>query len=385
MASTPPPGTGLPDHNRGPEILAVCGALTAISFLFIVMRLYVRIRITKNAWWDDWLVFSAWVVVFAEMMLFIPEVRYGAGRHAAYIDPPSNISKGLKLNFITQPMCILSITLIKAGIGLFLLRLTPSVVYRRIIQTTVGLTCAVNFAYIVILFNQCKPLPVLWGEGTGKCMSGADLRFATFFNASFGVVTDLVLAFIPIPMLFKLRVNWKLRVAVCCILSLGIFATSAAFVKIYFTNDFGKQGDFLWDSTDLTIWTTVEICVAVIASSIPCLKALFKGTLQDSSYDNTYPLQGRSGYIQQGSNKHTHPGRSKSGEPDFELYPGTKQPGVSITSSRQDKLDPDNISEESFLPSQSANMDVDGGIRRTTQVSVRFNTLGNLRTVDDRV
>lgn len=82
------------------------------------------------------------------MMLFIPEVYYGAGRHAAYIQPPSNISKGLKLNFVTQPLCMLAITLVKVSIGLFLLRLTPTVIYRRIIQVTMALTCAVNFAYI---------------------------------------------------------------------------------------------------------------------------------------------------------------------------------------------------------------------------------------------
>ena len=39
---------------------------------------------------------------------------------------------------------------------------------------------------------------------------------------AFGVVTDLVLALMPIPMLYKLQVNWKVKVALCCILSLGL-------------------------------------------------------------------------------------------------------------------------------------------------------------------
>lgn len=41
-------------------------------------------------------------------------------------------------------------------------------------------------------------------------------------RSAFGVLTDLVLALMPIPMLYKLQVNWKVKVALCCILSLGL-------------------------------------------------------------------------------------------------------------------------------------------------------------------
>lgn len=60
-AMPPPPGTGMPDVNRGPEILIVCGILTAISFLFLVVRYYVRISMTKDVAWDDWTCLISWV------------------------------------------------------------------------------------------------------------------------------------------------------------------------------------------------------------------------------------------------------------------------------------------------------------------------------------
>jgi hypothetical protein len=171
MADLLPPGTGLPDDNRGPEILAVCGSLTGIAFGFTAVRFFVRIKMTKNVGWDDWFCLFSWVccfllsiicslhyvtycseplklVVFIEMMLFIPEVKYGAGRHVAYIDPPSNISKGLKINFVTQPLCLLAVNLIKVSIGLFLLRLTPSIIFTRIIKGTIVFTCLACAAHI---------------------------------------------------------------------------------------------------------------------------------------------------------------------------------------------------------------------------------------------
>lgn len=32
-------------------------------------------------------------------------------------------------------------------------------------------------------------------------------------------------------------------------------ATAAAIIKLSFLPNYGKTGDFLWDSTDITIWT----------------------------------------------------------------------------------------------------------------------------------
>ena len=150
--------------------------------------------------------------------------------------------------------------------------------------------------------------------------------------------------------------------------------------------NYGKYGDFLYDSTDLTIWTTVETCVGIVAACFPCLKPLFKAMLRGSSYVNTYGAKSHNGYKQHGS-KHNATGGSKSVEHDgqqFELYGAGRNGGVTITSGlRKDKLDPDNISEESFLPMQ--NLDGENGIRKTLQVSVHSDKAYPPRNVEDRV
>jgi hypothetical protein len=71
--------------------------------------------------------------MFAEMMVIIPQVQLGAGRHYQYIKPESNITKGLHLNFVTQPLCLIGLCLTKISVGLFLLRITPSKRFRYFI------------------------------------------------------------------------------------------------------------------------------------------------------------------------------------------------------------------------------------------------------------
>ncbi|KAK2751199.1 integral membrane family protein [Colletotrichum kahawae] len=93
-----------PDINRGPEILATCGSLVGISVVIVMMRMYVRARIVRLVGWDDWCIVAATVVIFAEMMVILPEVEYGGGRHVQYIEPKENVVIGLHYNFVTQPL-----------------------------------------------------------------------------------------------------------------------------------------------------------------------------------------------------------------------------------------------------------------------------------------
>lgn len=78
--------------------------------------------------------------MFVEMMIIIPEVRLGAGRHVQYIQPPENVVKGLHLNFVTQPLCLIALCLTKVSVGLFLLRLTPSIKFRYFVIGTIIFT-----------------------------------------------------------------------------------------------------------------------------------------------------------------------------------------------------------------------------------------------------
>lgn len=136
MTTTPPP----PDVDRGPQILAICGSMTGLAVLFVLLRLFVRVRIVRSTGWDDYFMVAAAAVLLVEMMVIVPEVWYGAGRHVEYIQPPSHVVTGLHLNFVTQPLCLVGLCLTKVSVGLFLLRLTPSRRFRVFIWGVIVVT-----------------------------------------------------------------------------------------------------------------------------------------------------------------------------------------------------------------------------------------------------
>ena len=57
-APAPPPDA---EGNRSRELLTVTWIFCALSSLVVGLRLYVRVRMTRNLWWDDWVMFFTMV------------------------------------------------------------------------------------------------------------------------------------------------------------------------------------------------------------------------------------------------------------------------------------------------------------------------------------
>lgn len=118
---------------------------------------------------------AAAVVLLAEVLVIVPEVHYGAGRHVAAIPPrhASKVATGLRLNFVTQQLCLVGLCLTKVNVGLFLLRLTPSLKFRVFIWGVIWVTvlsATWNFCEFMYLF-----FVFLWGfrkcdSKTGECI-----------------------------------------------------------------------------------------------------------------------------------------------------------------------------------------------------------------------
>ena len=53
------------DLNRAAEIYGFTWSLEIISLFFVVSRMYSRIKLTRNVWWDDWLVCIAFVGLYS--------------------------------------------------------------------------------------------------------------------------------------------------------------------------------------------------------------------------------------------------------------------------------------------------------------------------------
>ncbi|KAL5411474.1 hypothetical protein PMIN03_004804 [Paraphaeosphaeria minitans] len=216
--------------------------------------------------------------------IVVPEVHYGCGRHIDHISS-EDFKIGFKLNFITQPIYLIAICIVKQSVGFFLLRIATIPFYRHSIQGIMAFMAVYTIGCFLSIMFQCTNLAVQWDTSEkGTCWSKEKVQALGYTNTACNIITDLLFAIvIPIPMLWQVQLNRRQKSSVVGILGLGIFATAAALVKISFLPEYGSTGDWLWDSRNITIWTVLETCVGIIAGNLPCLKPLFR-TVLGSTY-----------------------------------------------------------------------------------------------------
>ncbi|KAF2852350.1 hypothetical protein T440DRAFT_526926 [Plenodomus tracheiphilus IPT5] len=271
-----------PDEQQGPVILGATLTVTLAALITMITRLYVRVKVIRNVGWDDYVMVSAMALsqCVTGQCVVIPQVYYGAGRHIEYIEP-SDFSMAFKLNFISQPLYLFAIALVKISVGFFLLRIAVQAFYRRAIISIMIFMGVYTIGCFFTIVLQCTDLRVMWDPTIkGTCWTSSTLKILGYTNSALNISTDLAFSiFIPIPMLWSVQMNRRQKASLICILGLGIFASAAALAKLTYLPNYGRSGDWLWDSRNLTIWTVTECNVGIVAGNLPCLKPIFRSIL----------------------------------------------------------------------------------------------------------
>lgn len=127
---------------------------------------------------------------------------------------------------------------------------------------------------------------------TRSCWSITTLHGLAYSNQALNMLTDFTFAIlIPVLMLWKLQMNKRTKASVVGVLALGMFACIAAIVRIPSQMNYGKVGDFMWDSRDLIIQTVTECNIGIVTGSMPAIKPIFKPLLGSNLYILSFKLR----------------------------------------------------------------------------------------------
>ena len=152
---------------------------------------------------------------------FIMSAKHGAGRHRADI-LPAEFAIGLHYNFMTQCLTPPCIAFVKISIGLFLIRLSATALYRRICIGFIVIMGIYSFASMFTIIFQCMPISFSWDpSGDGKCMPSTVLLGLAYSFSIVTVISDFFLVLLPVAMLWDVKIPRRQRWAVCGILGVG--------------------------------------------------------------------------------------------------------------------------------------------------------------------
>jgi len=254
--------------------------VTVAAVITYLARMYVRLIVVRSVGLDDYFMTLAMALSVSGQGIVWGSVVNGAGRHLGDI-PLQNLGAGLKLNFISQAVYLVAICVVKLAVGAMLLRIASVPIYKHITKSLMIFQAAWTLMCLLTLLLQCTDIRALWDPTIPmNCWGEYTLHGLSYSNVAVSIFTDLAFAlFIPVPMLWNLNVNRRTRLSLVGALGLGTFACAASFVKIPSLVNYGKAGDWLWDSRDISIWTIIECNVGIVAANLPTLRHLFKSIL----------------------------------------------------------------------------------------------------------
>lgn len=106
----------------------------------------------------------------------------------------------VQLFYVAEFAYIVETSVTKLSILLLYLRIFPARGLRKQIHFIMVILLLIFIAFIIGLFNYCKPFRYTWvrwdNQEEGKC---ENISAQTFIHAGLNIILDLVIIFIPVP------------------------------------------------------------------------------------------------------------------------------------------------------------------------------------------
>ncbi|GAD96293.1 hypothetical protein AOR_1_1188084 [Paecilomyces variotii No. 5] len=252
---------------------------TAVSFLVLLLRFYCKFFISRRLGWDDWVVFTSWILLTVYAALISAAVPHGLGRHLQDLlkqSPPANVALAMEYVLLGEFVAIIGCSLSKTSFAFTLLRIVVEKWQKIFLWFIIVSMNAVMMSCALLYLLRCTPVQANWDTSIhGKCFSIRTANSYAIFAGIYSGIMDFVLATLPWKILWKLQMKRREKFGCGLAMSLGFFASISAFVKTSYLPYLNNTFDITYYSVNLLIWAGAETGVTIIAVSLPPLRALF--------------------------------------------------------------------------------------------------------------
>ncbi|KAG9254598.1 uncharacterized protein F5Z01DRAFT_654303 [Emericellopsis atlantica] len=278
-------------RSRADQIAGVAYTFLVMSTIATLLRIYCRAWVIKAFSLDDWLAVGAQILFIVFTSYELTGVSYGTGRHVADIDP-EHLPKAMQMWWTCEPLYVLTNMFIKASIALFLLRICVDRVHKIIIWTVTGITEIYSLFFFLLFILQCRPTSLFWLRVTenppsGSCLDAKVVSDAFYGYSAISCLTDWTYSILPMFVVWNLQMDRKVKLSVVLILAAGTIASAATIVRFPYLYSLTDINDFLYSTSDVAIWSTVETGLGITAAGFATLRPLLRRFFGGSSAHDT--------------------------------------------------------------------------------------------------
>ncbi|RYO75347.1 hypothetical protein DL764_010517 [Monosporascus ibericus] len=252
---------------RASLISAMVTFLT-VDCIALAGRVYVRMKLQSRSFGVDDLTLLVGYILHCGMGFTAMSYGYAAEEEKPYYDAV----QARRYHYANQVCIYISSGLVKLAVALVLYRLAAT---RRLRLILLGSMLLVGI-WTVVMTVYTSWLCAMQGSsnyaGSETCKNVG--RFRTISN----IFIDYFYALLPVYMLWNVEMSTRLKITVCVLLGLGVFASSATIVKlvviIRLTTSTKEEEKGL--HYDLLLWADIELGLAIFCASAAALRPLLR-------------------------------------------------------------------------------------------------------------
>ncbi|KAK4163226.1 hypothetical protein QBC43DRAFT_68406 [Cladorrhinum sp. PSN259] len=274
------------DENRGPAVIGVAAAMTAIATVAIVLRTWSRFQRNVKFGADDALLIGSFVFLvshFAVITIAVTHGGLGKPLLVVYLSDPNILFRYLKIIFSIQLLTPWALTSIKVSVLAMYWRLFPTKFIRRscIIMGVFSILWCLS-AFLPAVF-RCYPIKKFWDPfmEEGSCNAEIGL-WVSWQDGIPEVITNFFIWLLPIYEIWRLSTTRRTKVAISTVFLLASLSVISSIVRLVLCHRVHVEmsgdgttvgvGDVTLVMTGALTWAHIEVSTGFIAACLPALR-----------------------------------------------------------------------------------------------------------------
>ncbi|KAI1196094.1 hypothetical protein F5X97DRAFT_224956 [Nemania serpens] len=277
------------------HVIAASIVVPVIDVLALAIRFHLRRRLKHGLKADDWLIFLATALtlgmgitliygVVHKSIAYRFEVPEGL-KHDPFAAATPQAALTGKIQLAVLLMLPLVLGLIKASFLAFYMRIFAVNKRGWVHKFLLGMIWFIALWTTAFFFAQlfgCRLDFYAYWRSTNdlltKCVQTKQLFLALSIT---DFITDVVLIIIPLPLIWKLNLSRRKKIAILLIFSLGAVSVAASLTRLIFTaklvgDGFNPNDDPIFVITNGLYWGVVECSVGILAADLPTLQSIVR-------------------------------------------------------------------------------------------------------------
>ncbi|KAF2217241.1 hypothetical protein CERZMDRAFT_11067, partial [Cercospora zeae-maydis SCOH1-5] len=254
-------------------VLGIFGIIVAT--MFMAMRAYTKAFLAHMFGLDDVFLICSWAMsMVVQITIVWMKMNNLIGKHIWDTSIKQTIAR---ITNICSIIYLILMAFAKFSILMFYKRLSPQTWFRYAVNGMITIIVGFTVPLMLMLMFACVPLKKIWDPTVteGHCIEIGNVYMAT---AGTSAATDIIMLFLPMPMLLRLQIPTIQKIGVVLIFSVGSVTMATSLVRLSIMPPLIVMTDMPWSLSVPATWICVEGSLIIICGCLPILRLFLKHT-----------------------------------------------------------------------------------------------------------